>query len=134
MLKSAVLLAALFALASPAHGDPVSYESLIAAESAAKGNWYVQIGAFQNASVAKNGWNQATRRFAALQGHVPTGTAFTSKIGAVYRLSVGGFTRGDADAMCRRYRDAGGACFVRAGAGDQTAQWLRKPATQLASS
>ncbi|HEX8420680.1 MAG TPA: tetratricopeptide repeat protein [Sphingomonas sp.] len=103
-------------------------------QTRAKGNWYVQIGAFQNAGVAKNGWSQATRRFAALQGHVPTGTAFTSKIGAVYRLSVGGFTRGDADAMCRRYRDAGGACFVRAGAGDQTAQWLRKPATQLASS
>lgn len=100
----------------------------------AKGNWYVQIGAFQNAGTAKNGWSQATRRFAALQGHVPTGTAFSSKIGSFYRLSVGGFTRGDADAMCRRYRDAGGACFVRAGAGDQTAQWLRKPATQLASS
>ena len=35
MLKSAVLFAALFALASPAQGDPVSYESLIAAENAA---------------------------------------------------------------------------------------------------
>lgn len=108
--------------------------SQIAAESAAKGNWYVQIGAFQNAGTAKNGWSQATRRFAALQGHVPTGTAFSSRTGSFYRLSVGGFSRGDADAMCRRYRDAGGACFVRAGAGDQTAQWLRKPATQLASS
>ncbi|WP_445193270.1 SPOR domain-containing protein [Sphingomonas sp. Tas61C01] len=109
-------------------------QSQIASRVAAKGNWYVQIGAFQNAGTAKNGWSQASRRFAVLQGHVPTGTAFSSKTGSFYRLSVGGFTRGDADAMCRRYRDAGGACFVRAGAGDQTAQWLRKPDTQLASS
>lgn len=100
----------------------------------AKGDWYVQIGAFHNAGVAKDGWSHATRRMAALSGHVPTGTAFTSKAGSFYRLSVGGFTRGDADKMCRRYRATGGDCFVRLGAGDQTAQWLRKSAAQLAAS
>ncbi len=100
---------------------------------AAKGNWYVQIGAFHDARVAKDGWSRATHRFAALSGHIPTGTAFTAKTGSFYRLSVGGFTRGDADTMCRRYRQTGGDCFVRAAAGDQTAQWLRKGSTQLAS-
>ena len=98
---------------------------------AAKGNWYVQLGAFNNAGVAKDGWSQATRRFAALSGYAPTGTLFAAKTGSFYRLSVGGFTRSDADAMCRRYRAKGGDCFVRAGAGDQTAQWLRKAAGRV---
>jgi Flp pilus assembly protein TadD len=101
---------------------------------ATKGHWYVQIGAYNNAGVAKNGWSEATRRFAALSGHVPEGVAFRSGKGSFYRVSVGGFTRGDADALCRRYRATGGDCFVRAGAGDQTAHWLRKPDARLASS
>ena len=40
-----------------------------------------------------------------------------------YRLSVGGFARGDADMLCRKVRASGSACFVRAGAGDQVAAW-----------
>ena len=34
--------------------------------------------------------------------------------------------RSQADALCQHYRAAGGACFVRAGAGDQVASWSRK--------
>lgn len=97
-----------------------------------RGSWFVQIGAFRDAEVAKDGWSRATRRFAGLSAHSPTGTKFTSKAGSFYRLSIGGFSRGDADAMCRRYRAAGGDCFVRAGAGDETAQWLR-PAARYAA-
>ena len=63
--------------------------------------------------------------------------SFRTDKGSFYRLSVGGFARGDADAMCRRYRATGGVCFVRAGAGDQVAQWLRpggdRGGVQLAS-
>ncbi len=96
------------------------------------GDWFVQIGAFSNAAVAKSGWTSATRRFAGLSGHQPTGTTFAARQGSLYRLSVGGFSRGEADAMCRSYRAKGGACFVRREAGDRMAQWLRTP-VQMAS-
>ncbi|MCP3734524.1 tetratricopeptide repeat protein [Sphingomonas sp. RP10(2022)] len=98
----------------------------------AGGDWYVQLGAFSNAAVAKSGWTSATRRFAALSGHQPTGTNFAARQGSLYRLSVGGFSRQSADQMCRSYRAKGGTCFVRREAGDRMAQWLRSP-VQLAS-
>lgn len=98
----------------------------------AAGQFYVQLGAFDSAEVARDAWNRATRRYAAFKGRTPTGMDFRSETRRYYRLSVGGFARGDADAMCRAYRARGGACFVRAGAGDRTAQWLR-PAVQVAS-
>lgn len=108
-------------------------KAAMAASAPAKGNFYVQLGAFENAGVAKDAWGRATRRFAALNGHQPTGMDFKLNGDAFYRLSVGGFTRGEADAMCRQYRAKGGACFVRAGAGDQMAQWLKTGGVQLAS-
>lgn len=101
-------------------------------ESVAGGDWYVQIGAFSNVAVAKSGWTSATRRFAALLGHQPTGTTVAVRQGSLYRVSVGGFTRDAADQMCRAYRGKGGACFVRREAGDRMAQWLRAP-VQMAS-
>lgn len=96
------------------------------------GDWYVQLGAFSNVAVAKAGWDSATRRFAALSGHKPTGMTVAARQGSLYRLSVGGFTRDAADQMCRSYRAKGGACFVRRDAGDRMAQWLRTP-MQVAS-
>ncbi|HXH17305.1 MAG TPA: SPOR domain-containing protein [Sphingomonas sp.] len=99
----------------------------------ATGTWYVQLGAFENAGVAKDAWDRASRRFAALAGHSPNGTTFTAKGEDVYRLSVGGFSRSAATSMCRQYRAQGGGCFVRQGAGDAMARWARKPGTQLAS-
>lgn len=98
-----------------------------------KGNFYVQIGAYQNAAVARDGWNRAKRRFPAFGAHMPSGMDFKTGSSQFYRLSVGGFTRPDAVSMCLRYRRAGGKCFVRADAGDQTAQWLDRQVRQLAS-
>lgn len=109
--------------------QPAARSSLAPAGS---GDWYVQLGAFSNADVAKSGWTRATRRFAALAGHQPTGARIAAKSGSLYRLSVGGFDRAAADRMCRSYRAKGGACFVRREAGDQMAQWLRTP-MQMAS-
>ena len=99
----------------------------------AAGNWYVQLGAFESAGVAKDAWGRATRRFAAFAGHAPNGVNVRVKGDDYYRLSVGGFSRAAADSVCRQYRAKGGACFVRAGAGDQMAQWVRKSGVQLAS-
>lgn len=90
-----------------------------------KGSFYVQLGAFDNAAVAHDAWIRAVHRFAALGGHVPQGMGITAGGTTYYRLSVGGFTRDDAVAMCRAYRARAGRCFVRAGAGDQMAMWAR---------
>ena len=99
----------------------------------AKGSWFVQLGAYDSAGVAKDAWGRATRRLPALAGRGPSGASVTTKAGQFYRLSVGGFARTDALQLCQRYRATGGQCFVRAGAGDQTAQWVRKSNVQLAS-
>ena len=101
--------------------------------TSATGDYYVQLGAFESVGVARDAWGRATRRFTAFQGRTPTGARFQTGSQAFYRLSVGGFTRADAATTCRRYKAAGGVCFVRPGAGDRVAQWLRRPGVQLAS-
>jgi Flp pilus assembly protein TadD len=106
--------------------------ALTRASAPARGNWFVQVGAFRNAAVARDGWRRATRRMPALAGRTPTGARYASNGSAFYRLAFGGFPRSEADAVCRRYRATGGACFVRAAAGDQIASWAAKP-IQLAS-
>lgn len=97
-----------------------------------KGDWYVQIGAYDSADVARDAWVRARQRFAGFSGTVPAGMTFKTASREYYRLSVGGFSRADADATCRAYRAKGGTCFVRAGAGDQIAQWA-KGGVQVAS-
>lgn len=97
-----------------------------------KGKWYVQVGAFRNAAVAQNGWRQVTRRMPSLARNVPVTARFAAKGGDFYRLAFGGLARNEAVSVCQRYRSVGGACFVRAEAGDQIASWAAKP-IQLAS-
>lgn len=92
---------------------------------AAKGSFYVQLGAYENAGVAHDAWGRATRRNAAFGGHTPHGMSITAAGKTFYRLSVGGFARPDAVALCLTYRAKGGTCFVRAGAGDQVAMWAK---------
>ncbi len=98
----------------------------------AKGGFFVQLGAFQSAGVARDGWMKATRRYPALAAQQPSGASVRTAAGQFYRLSVGGFARGDAVAMCTSYRAHGGSCFVRANAGDQVARWVQAT-RQLAS-
>lgn len=107
-------------------------ESVAPMSAPAKGGFFVQLGAYANAAVARDGWMKATRRYPALTGHQPSGVAVRTAAGQFYRLSVGGFARGDAVTMCSAYRAQGGTCFVRAGAGDQVARWVQAP-RQLAS-
>lgn len=122
-----------FAAVKPVVAKPFATSSFGAKTFGVKtgGTFFVQLGAFHDAGGARNGWGRAQRRFASLAGHVPNGASFSSRSGNFYRLSVGGFARADADAMCRRYRQAGGQCFVRAGAGDAMAQWLRPAKSNL---
>ncbi|WP_197420683.1 SPOR domain-containing protein, partial [Sphingomonas sp. CCH5-D11] len=92
------------------------------------GKWFVQLGAYDSAAVAKDAWERAQRRYAGFAGETPSGMAFKS----FYRLSVGGYSRGEANALCRGYRANGGSCFVRTGAGDQTAAWVKPSRVQFA--
>lgn len=95
------------------------------AHTAAKGNFYVQLGAYESAGVAHDAWTRAGRRFAGLTSHMPQGMSVSTAGKTFYRLSVGGFARGDAVSLCGTYRASGGTCFVRAGAGDQVAMWAK---------
>jgi len=93
---------------------------------AAKGNYFVQLGAYDNAGVAQDGWARAVRRFPAFADRTPQGMTVQANGATYYRLSVGGYARADADALCRVYRAKGGRCFVRVGEGDQIAQWVKR--------
>lgn len=95
---------------------------VVAAAEPARGDFYVQLGAYDSAAMAKWGWDRARARYAALAGKTP----YTMPVGnGLMRVAVGGFARGDADRMCRSIRAKGGACFVRAAAGDRVASWVR---------
>src|SRR3546814_3147973 len=85
-------------------------------------NWVVQLGAYENAAVARDGWNRIRRVLPVFQGQTPQGMHFSGNGGEFYRLSVGGFARSDAVSLCRRYKAKGGHCFVRQDAGDQVAK------------
>jgi Flp pilus assembly protein TadD len=98
----------------------------------ASGRFYVQLGAYDNAGVARDAWKRAARSFPNFSSHTPQGASIKTAAGNLYRLSVGGYARADAVKLCLSYRASGGRCFVRAGAGDQVASWV-KPGQQLAS-
>lgn len=100
----------------------VAAPQLVTPAVATRGDFYVQLGAYDSAAMAKWGWDRARARHAALAGKTP----YTMPIGnGLVRVAVGGFARGDADRMCQTIRAKGGACFVRAGAGDRVAGWVR---------
>jgi len=91
--------------------------------SVSKGNFYVQLGAYDSAGVARVAWGRASRAYSAFAGHAPSGMSATVKGKSFYRLSVGGFDRAGASQLCAGYRAKGGTCFVRAGAGDKAASF-----------
>jgi Flp pilus assembly protein TadD len=97
----------------------------VAAVKAKPGNFYVQLGAYENAAVARDAWARHARRVPALRNETPQGVQFSTGAGKFYRLSVGGFARVDAAALCTQVRAGGSPCFVRVGAGDSVAAWIK---------
>lgn len=89
------------------------------------GRFVVQLGAYSNQRSIDRAWQQAQVRY----GLGGDERALTTTIdlpgrGTLHRLSVAGFeTRGDATRLCSTIRAKGGACFVRATAGDAPVQW-----------
>jgi Flp pilus assembly protein TadD len=98
-----------------------------------KGNWSVQLGAYDSAGVAQDAWGRAVRRTPLLKGMTPTSASVTTNAGSFQRLAVSGFDRGSADMLCRKVRAGGGKCFVRSGAGDKAASWVKPGRVQVAS-
>jgi Flp pilus assembly protein TadD len=88
-----------------------------------KGNFVVQLGAYDSAGVARDGWARASRNFS---GYAPQGMPITVGGKTFYRLSVGGFDQAGAKRLCASYRSKGGKCFVRAVAGDTAPAWTKK--------
>lgn len=91
----------------------------------AAGTWHVQLGAFDNATVARERWESLARRVDVLAAHQPQAGRATVNGASYYRLSVGGFAQHDAVSMCAAVRRAGNRCFVRQEAGDKLAAWAR---------
>lgn len=103
----------------------------IKAPSLATGEWFVQLGAFHNAKVAHAAWGRITHRDASLAVHMPQGVNVRAKSGPLYQLSIGGFDRASADALCRKHRATGGDCFVRRSAGEAVVQWASRPVQRV---
>ena len=101
-------------------------------DASSAGNWYVQVGAYQDAEAARSSWQRITRDIRFMAEHQPKGATYTNATGRFYRLSIGGFAREDGVSLCLRYRERGGACFVRRAAGDQIAAWAN-PGIQTAA-
>jgi Flp pilus assembly protein TadD len=103
----------------------VSPPAVRIAASGPTGRYYVQLGAHETAAAAQEAWNSARGRHRDLASLTPFGGETRVRGGSFYRLSVGGFARPDAMALCARLRSEGGNCFVREQAGDRVADWGR---------
>lgn len=115
-----------------ATGSSAQAVAAVAPGEMAKGRYFVQLGAFASAAVARDSWRKAATRMPQVAQFTPQTARVSTKAGTFHRLSVGGFARSDADSLCRTVKASGGACFVRVQAGDQVASWARA-GTQLAS-
>lgn len=98
-----------------------------------KGSWFVQLGAYDSSGVARDAWGRASKRIPVLKGLTPTSASISTGAGTFHRLAVGGFDRAGADTLCRKVRAGGGNCFVRTGAGDKAASWVKPSRVQVAS-
>ncbi|KQM66960.1 MULTISPECIES: SPOR domain-containing protein [unclassified Sphingomonas] len=104
---------------------PTAQPVRIATVTTAKGDYYVQLGAFDNAGVARNAWRRMSRAVPRLAALSPQGMQASVRGASFYRLSVGGLARTDATSLCGSIRAKGDRCFVRTHAGEQLASWAR---------
>ena len=79
----------------------------------------VQLGSYRSPEQVAAGWDTLTRKYPALRSYLPMRARFDSPKGTFWRLSIQGFgSQREAQARCEALRSRGGACFVRAVAGD----------------
>ncbi|MCW2381412.1 MULTISPECIES: SPOR domain-containing protein [unclassified Sphingobium] len=79
----------------------------------ASGDWVIQLGAFDSATMARVKW-QDMRRNPRLAGYREIVTAASVNGRTFHRVAVGGFaSRGAASSLCQTLRGEGQACYVR---------------------
>ena len=86
-------------------------------------NWVVQLGAYDNAAIAKEKWQGMAGRSSTLAAFPVLTSQATVNGKAYHRLAISGFgSRADAMVACRTIRAQHGQCFVREGAAGATPQ------------
>lgn len=86
-------------------------------------NWVVQLGAYDNAAIAKEKWQGMAGRNSTLAAFPVLTSQATVNGKAYHRLAISGFgSRADAMVACRTIRAQRGQCFVREGAAGATPQ------------
>ncbi|HEX8401745.1 MAG TPA: tetratricopeptide repeat protein [Allosphingosinicella sp.] len=124
---SPVLLKALLQTAPLPAFKPARVVRQSAPSSERTGRFVVQIGAFRNLNQANLAWGQATRRLAVGNKQPLTTTVNLPGRGTFYRLSIAPFDApAQAARACQTIRAQGGACFVRAVAGDAPLQYAMR--------
>ena len=97
------------------------------------GRFAVQLGAFSTSANVERAWAQELKRYGFVQLTPFSTTINVPGKGTLHRLSVAGFTsRDQAERTCRSIRAKGGACFVRAVAGDTPTRWASRYANKTA--
>ena len=93
---------------------------------AGTGRFVVQLGAFGSAAGVERAWAAAYKRYG-FSDHTPLSTTVKLSSGTFHRLSVAGFqSHNDAARVCQTVKAKGGACFVRAVAGDAPVRWASR--------
>ena len=107
---------------------PPAFRREVPQAPAASGNsrFVVQLGAFSNEANAEHAWQQAERRYG-LTDRAPMTTTIAINGRTLHRVSIAGFAgQADAARFCGAIRSRGGACFVRANAGDASVRWAAR--------
>jgi Flp pilus assembly protein TadD len=127
VIRASAPIAPVGHFAAPAHRG---FTRAVATVRSDAGKYAVQLGAFSSAGNVERAWAQAYKRYG-FADHTPLSTTFTLPgRGTFHRLSVAGFdSRDEASRVCRSVRAKGGACFVRAVAGDAPVQWASRYVT-----
>jgi len=125
-------LAAAPGFASPTQAAPVTRAALPVAQTqlrkSAPSRFVVQIGAYNAPDQVERGFAQLLHRHAVIGKYEPVSTSVRIEgKGTFYRLSLSGFeSQAAAASICNMIKAGGGACFVRATAGDAPVQWASR--------
>jgi Flp pilus assembly protein TadD len=93
----------------------------------ASGRFVVQLGAYSSPAGVERAWASAYRHYG-FADHIPLSTTIrVAGRGTFHRLSVAGFeSQAEAGRACQAVKSKGGACFVRAVAGDSPVRWASR--------
>ncbi|MCY0095223.1 SPOR domain-containing protein [Hoeflea ulvae] len=104
------------AATAPAQAQPVEVAAAPAAAApvANPGGYYMQIASQPSAEGAQASWNTLSSRYNSVLGGLPVDIqrADIPGKGVFHRVRVPAGSRDQANALCSRYKAAGGSCFV----------------------